>query len=76
MKFNQNEINQTCQICKVEDETLEHFLLQCNELDQFRDPIIQGILQVISMISELIVQDQCFTQFSLLQLIIDCHEYQ
>ena len=70
VKFNQNEVNPTCQICKIEDETLEHFLLKCKELDQSRDPIMQDILQVIN---ELILQDQSFTKFSLLQLVIDCH---
>jgi hypothetical protein len=70
VKFNQNEIIPTCQICKIEDETLEHFLLKCGELKHFRDPVMQDILQLIK---DLKVQDQNITQYSLLQLIIDCH---
>ena len=58
VRFNQNEITPTCQICTGEDETLEHFLLKCNELKQSRDPILQDILH---MIIELIIQNRSFT---------------
>ena len=33
-KFNQNEVNPLCLKCEQESETLEHFLIKCNGLQE------------------------------------------
>ena len=45
-KFNQNEVNPTCQLCQTDNETLRHFLLGCHELESVRKPILKEFLQV------------------------------
>ena len=35
-----------CQLCKVETETLEHLLLDCIELSNIRNPILQQIQDI------------------------------
>ena len=41
--FNQNMIDPTCLVCKMESETLEHFLLDCNVLAEKREPYISEL---------------------------------
>lgn len=36
VSFNQNQISPICLLCKKEDETTEHFILQCESLEQVR----------------------------------------
>ena len=44
--FNQNQVSPTCMLCKNENETVEHFMLRCTELDLVRQPILDDIAQV------------------------------
>ena len=39
-RFNQNEVDPTCQLCYAESETLTHFLLKCRKLETVRKPIL------------------------------------
>ncbi|MCG8047714.1 MAG: reverse transcriptase domain-containing protein, partial [Candidatus Thiodiazotropha endolucinida] len=41
--FNQNGVNPTCLLCKEDDETTEHFILQCPALNHVRQPILEDI---------------------------------
>ena len=67
-KFNQNEVNPTCQLCQTDNETLKHFLLGCHELESVRKPILKDFLQVCNRI----VRDcPLVADLSLVQLIVD-----
>ena len=42
--FNQNnQIDPTCMLCKSVEETLRHFLLQCETFDCVRHPILRDL---------------------------------
>jgi hypothetical protein len=41
--FNKLEVDPTCLLCKTSPETLEHFLLYCEKLENIRVPILQDI---------------------------------
>ena len=43
--FNQNEIDPTCLMSKEEPETIDHFMIRCNALEEVRQPILKNILQ-------------------------------
>ena len=45
-KFNQNEVNSICLLCHEEDETLQHFLINCKSLEDISQPIINDFLRV------------------------------
>lgn len=45
--FNQNQISPLCLLCKEDNETVEHFLLQCTALDPVRLPILEDIVQTL-----------------------------
>lgn len=68
-KFNQNEVNPTCQLCYAEDETIQHFLLQCETLETIRKHILDDIKQVIS---DIIRKYPDAGRYSLVQLLVDC----
>ena len=42
--FNQNQIDLICLLCCKNDETLQHFILDCEALSSFRDPIMNCII--------------------------------
>lgn len=67
-KFNQNEVNPLCQMCHKDNETLKHFLLDCQELESVRKPILKDFLQVCNRL----VQDcPLVADLSLIQLLVD-----
>ena len=41
--FNQNQIDPTCMLCKSGEETLRHFLLECESLNWVRHPILRDL---------------------------------
>lgn len=41
--FNQNEISPTCLLCGEDDETVEHFILQCSALADVRQSLLQQV---------------------------------
>ena len=46
VRFNQNEIDATCQICHQAEETLEQFILYCTVLEPARRPALDAILYI------------------------------
>jgi len=46
-RFNQYAISAVCPNCKVEDETVEHFLLRCSALEQVRAPVMCEIWNIL-----------------------------
>ncbi|MEW8544949.1 MAG: hypothetical protein AB2693_15595, partial [Candidatus Thiodiazotropha sp.] len=67
-KFNQNEVNPMCQLCHTDDETLKHFLLDCQELDPVRKPILKDFL---SQCNRLVQDCPLVADLSLVQLLVD-----
>ena len=66
VRFNQNEIDATCQICHQAEETLEHFILDCTVLEPVRRPALDAILRIAyELLDRMLERDQ------LLQLILD-----
>ena len=45
-KFNQNEIDKTCELCKLETEDREHFILNCTALEKTRQKDLQKLLEI------------------------------
>ena len=70
-KFNQNEINPTCQLCYDAEETLEHFLLKCKGLDTVRNSVVKVVKDIQNGISDLLGVYPAASEFSLLQMIVD-----
>ena len=46
-RFNQNEVDPTCQLCYAKSETLTHFLLKCRNLETVRKPILDKFNTVL-----------------------------
>ena len=66
VRFNQNEIDVTCQICHQAEETLEHFILDCTVLEPVSRPALDAILHIAyELLDRPLERDQ------LLQLILD-----
>ena len=66
VRFNQNEIDATCQICHQAEETLEYFVLDCTVLEPARQFALDAILLIAY---ELL--DHPLERDHLLQLILD-----
>ena len=66
VRFTQNEIDATCQICHQAEETLEHFILDCTVLEPVRWPALDAILRIAyELLDRPLERDQ------LLQLILE-----
>ena len=65
--FNQNEVDPTCILCKASEETLGHFLLECETLDSVRQPILRDIKSCLNDCN-INLSDQ----ETLIQIITDC----
>ena len=68
VKFNQNEVNPVCQLCKEDDETLQHFLIYCKSLEETRQPILKDFVRVLN---DLIVKHPVSAEYTLIQLLVD-----
>ena len=68
VKFNQNEVNPVCQLCKEDDETLQHFLIDCKSLEEARQPILKDFVRVLNY---LIVKHPVSAEYTLIQLLVD-----
>ena len=66
VRFNQNEIDATWQICHQAEETLEHFILDCTVLEPVRRPALDAILRIAYDLL-----DGPLERYQLLQLILD-----
>ena len=42
-KFNKSQVDPTCLLCQRDNETLEHYILNCSALDSVRLPILNQI---------------------------------
>ena len=65
--YSQNACDATCLLCGDDDETLNHFLLECSALEETRRPILQEVLEARDD-----VQRPNGTKMGLIQLIVDC----
>ena len=43
-----NEPNTLCLLCENDEETIKHFILDCEQLKEVREPIIQEIDRVLN----------------------------
>ena len=68
VKFNQNEVDPTCQLCKQDKETLHHFLITCTTLEECRKTIM---IDIHNIISDLLSIWPLTAKYSLIQLIVD-----
>ena len=64
--FNQNEVSPLCLLCHENDETTEHFLLQCPVLSCVRQPLLTRVVELYTGL----FQEQPNSP-SLLQFILD-----
>jgi hypothetical protein len=48
IKIYKNELNTLCLLCEKDGETIEHFILDCEQLKEVREPIIQDIDKVLN----------------------------
>ena len=63
---NQNEIDQTCRMCKEEPETIEHFMKRCSALEEVRQSILKRILQCAEYLMRSPIDSE-----NLVQLLLD-----
>jgi hypothetical protein len=52
IKMYKNEPNALCLLCEKDGETIEHFILDCEQLKEGREPIIQEIDRVANRTGE------------------------
>ena len=66
-KFNQYEVDKTCELCAQEAEDREHFILRCSALQEARQKHLSKLLELVPNLKE--------NSSNLIQCIIDCsHE--
>ncbi len=70
VKFNQNEVDPVCLLCRESDEDLQHFLLDCKELSEIRNPIMMDIINTVNSLLRVYPSAE---EYSLLQLVVDCN---
>ncbi|WAR06081.1 POLR-like protein [Mya arenaria] len=70
--FNQNSVNPTCQLCNESSETLEHFILECINLQTVRKPIINDIIIEFNKCAKNDGQWQTLNQIERVRYLIDC----
>ena len=68
VRFNQNEINPVCLLCHEDDESLQHFLIDCKSLEDIRQPIMSDFLHVPG---DLHTRYSVAADYTLLQLLVD-----
>ena len=68
VRFNQNKIDATCQICHQAEETLELFVLDCSVLEPARRSALDAVLCIAY---ELLDRPLPMERDQLLQLILD-----
>ena len=63
-KFNQQEIDKTCELCRKDTEDREHFILDCTALEEMRQKHIPSLLEIAPELND--------KRTELLQCILDC----
>ena len=71
-KFNKYEVDPTCILCKKDSETLEHFVLNCEALNEKRDPYIDNIIRSIQNSDMNTRSIDTLDKRKLMELILDC----
>ena len=46
-KFNQFQVSKLCPLCREEDETMQHFMLHCSELESTRASFISALCDLV-----------------------------
>jgi len=70
--FNKNNGNATCNLCKKNEETLDHFILTCSKLDSIREPLL---VKIINTCSQLFAKHKIVVKLDLLTLIVNPYYY-
>ena len=65
---NQNDVNPTSQLCRMDNETSKHFLLDCQELETVRKPELKDFLNVCD---NRVIDYPLLADLSLVQLLVD-----
>ena len=68
--FNQNQVNRICMICNTDDETIDHFLLNCNALAETRRHMLD---RLVSLADSFLQSTQDSLQI-FRQLFLDCNK--
>ena len=68
--YNQFECDSTCNLCGDADETLTHFLLECEALQECRQPIVAAIESACASLC--VDLGICTLGVELVKLVIDC----
>ena len=63
-KFNQQDIDKTCELCRTDTENREHFILDCTALEERRQKHIPSLLELAPELKG--------KRTELLQCILDC----
>ena len=66
--FNQNEVNPICQLCRMDHETSKIFLLDCQELETVRKPVLKDFLNICD---NRVIDYPLVADLSLVQLLVD-----
>jgi hypothetical protein len=68
-RFNQNEVDSTCKICKKSPETREHFIAACQELAQPRRAFNRKVTNLLSLQPDVLKE---LDHHTYTQLVLDC----
>ena len=66
--FNKENENATYNLCKKNEETLNHFILTCSKLGPIREPLL---VEIISTCSQLFAKHKLDLKLDLLTLIVN-----
>ena len=69
-KFNKNNIDPTCLLCRNSEENLEHFLLDCTATDSVRKPIMKGITTELNQTCK--IHYKTLERSEKLKILLDC----
>jgi hypothetical protein len=63
-----NEANILCLLCSKDKETIEHFILDCERLEEVKKPILQEIEEILN---DKETSWKCLPQDTKIQLLLD-----
>jgi hypothetical protein len=68
IKMSKNEANILCLLCSKDKENIEHFILDCERLEEVRKPILQEIGEILN---DKETSWKCLPQDTKIQLLLD-----
>ena len=68
-RFNQFQVSKLCPLCNRDDETVEHFLLRCDELQSVREPFVRQVVLLLE--STMDTTTRAWEGDNMVQLILD-----